>query len=385
MEKRPKIAISINLDWPIKRYHEVYKGIQQYAKEHTNWILIWDHYPEMILREYPETPYYDGIIGRIKYDAFNEGQKFNIPMVNTWLASKIKDISSVFCDYTAAGKMVAEHLLRKGFRNFVNIDHSDDTAANNFWNGFTEVVGKNRCQIKRYFISREVTDDKILWHQFHLDFNQWVKEWELPLAIISSMSEISPKIVTRCIENNLSIPTDVAFMTAGNDIAYEEDFTHHKVTSIDLNYFKVGYEAARLLHLKLKGETIPSSPVYIPPKNLICRESTDTYAIHDEVVKQALRYISDNFHRNIQVRDVVDHTSVARRSLEIRFMKALGISIVDEINRERVENLKLNLIESDENVTELAVKVGFSCPLHMRRVFHKYTGMTPTEYRKANS
>ena len=82
MNKKIKIAVSINLDWPLRRYHELYKGIQEYSKD-TNWVLVWDHFPEKALSRDRSTPYYTGIIGRIKYDAYEIARELKIPMVNT--------------------------------------------------------------------------------------------------------------------------------------------------------------------------------------------------------------------------------------------------------------------------------------------------------------
>lgn len=41
----------------------------------------------------------------------------------------------------------------------------------------------------------------------------------------------------------------------------------------------------------------------LPPQCLIIRESTDFYAVDDELVTQALRYIAANSHRDINVDD----------------------------------------------------------------------------------
>ena len=383
MEKQFKIAISINLDWPLRRYHELYAGIQEYATKNTNWILVWDHYPENALKASTDTPYYDGIIGRIKYDAYDAAKKFNIPVINTWFSSDIKDITSVFTDYTLSGEMAAEHLIKRGFRNFVNIDHRIDAASKVFYNGFVEAVKPYNCTVKRYLISRNIQDSSDLWSKFHNDFKRWSKKWTYPLGIVCSMSSLGPKITTRCQENGLRIPEDIAVVSSGNDLTYCEGFSP-KISSVFMDHFGVGYESARLLDLKLQGKEVEKKAYYIPPKGFVARESTDSYAVEDDVVKTALRYIADNSNNNIQVIDVVDQVPVARRSLEVRFQKAVGHSIVDEINRLRITTLKRLLVESDKKINKLYRESGFSSPLHMRRVFSKYTDMTPGEFRKKN-
>ena len=380
-----KIAISINLDWPLKRYHDLYAGIQQYNNEFTNWKLVWDHFPEVYLKRNKEVPYYDGIIGRVKYDAYNEAKRLNIPVVNTWQTSSlVGEIPSVINDFREAGKMAAEHLLKRGFRNFANIDHRISKASKEFHLGFSEVVKPYNGFYKRYLFSRNCDESLELWERFHDDFSEWVKEWKFPIGIGCSLSSIGPKITTRLGELGIDIPNQASVISVGNDLCYCEGHSP-KISSINMDYFSAGYEAARIMDMLLQNKNPPELTKVISPVNLIPRESTDTYAVDDPVVKSALRYIADNYNRNIQVVDVVDQVPVSRRSLEMRFNKEVSHTIIDEINRHKVTSLKRLLLETDQRINLLYCQLGFSCPQHMRRVFKKNTGMTPGEFREKMS
>ena len=379
-----KIAISINLDWPLKRYHDLYAGIQDYNKKYTNWTLVWDHYPENVLTESKTEAYYDGIIGRIKYTAHEQAIRLNIPMVNTWYSSDIEDIPSVFIDHFQAGVAAAEHLLKRGFRNFVNIDHRNDKTAKAFLEGFQSAVKPYKTPIKRYLVNRNLEASSQQWFKFHKDFSDWVEDWEFPVGICCSMDSLGPKISTRCLEHGLRIPEDVALVTSGNDLTYCESHRPH-ISSVDMNYHKVGYEAARMLDKQLQGKSLEKKHMFIQPMGFVARESTDSYAVEDEIVKKAIRFIADNVHHNIQVADIVDHVPISRRSLELRFKDAIGHSMIDEINRLRITTLKRLLIESDMKINKLYFHAGFSSPLHMRRVFSKYTGMSPSQFRQSIS
>ena len=383
MDKKLKIAISINLDWPLRRYYDFYEGIQSYANKYTEWTLVWDHYPQNILKDCKTEPYYDGIIGRIKHSAYNEAKRLNVPVVNSWFSSDIKDINSVFADHEKAGEIAAEHLLKRGFRNFANIDNRNEIVGKTFYKGFSDAIKPYGCKSKRYLISRKCTDSEEQWLKFHQDFKEWIKEWQLPIGIVCSTAAIAPRIITRCLENNLRIPEDVAIVTSGNDQNYYEGISP-KVSAVDIDFFKNGYECARMLDRKLKGEELPEKTLLIEPRCFIARESTDTYAVNDPMVKTALRYIADNSDKNIQIIDVVDQVPISRRSLEIRFNNEIGHTMVDEINRLRIMALKRLLLESDTKMNKLYRAAGFSSALHMRRVFSKYTGMTPGQFRKAN-
>ena len=381
MEKK-KIAISINLDWPLKRYHELYAGIQKYNNEHTHWNLVWDHFPEIHLSRSRTKPYYDGVIGRIKFDAYEEAKRLGIPVVNTWMTSSLAgEIPSVFCDFKEAGRLAAEHLIKRGFRNFAVIDHRVSKAAKSFYEGFSEEVKPYKKFFNKYLFNRNCDDSAENWKRFMDDFSLWVKAWNFPIGIACSSSSIGPKITTRLEEHGISVPNQAAVISAGNDLSYCEGQSPY-ISSVNVDDVKAGYETARMMHRLLNGEAIDSKIKLISPINVVPRESTDAYAVDDDLVKTALRFIADNYDRNIQVIDVVNNVPISRRSLELRFNKSVGHTIIDEINRHQITSAKRLLLETDSKINQLYEKVGFSCPQHMRRVFRRNTGMTPGEYKR---
>jgi LacI family transcriptional regulator len=381
LKDKKKIAISIDLSMALGRYHKLYAGIQNYAKN-TNWALVLDHYPESALRQCAEKPFYDGIIGRIKYSAYYEAQRFNVPMVNTWFQSDIEDISAVLIDSYTTGVLAAGHLLNRGLRNFALIDHNSK-ACDAFANGFRDTVDPYSAKIQNYTIGRTVSESIGSWESFCANFKSWCSDWQFPLGVAMSMDSYAPLVATRCLENGLSIPQDVVLIVGDNDESYCESI-EPKISSIKIDYFRQGYEAAKMLDRMLQGEEVENERVYIKANKVISRESTDIFISDDSYVTKAIRYIVDNFQNDIQTADVVKITGLSRRPLEIRFLKAVGRSIHEEISRKRVELLKKNLLETGNNISDLVAQAGFNSPVSMRRAFEKETGMTPSEYRTVN-
>ena len=378
----PKIAISINLLVALQRYQDLYSGIKDYSKKHTNWKVVWDHFPEYKLQQSQKKPYYDGIIGRIKKVTYEEASRLKIPMVNTWVGNDLEHLPAVLPDMKEAGFVAAKHLLNRGFRNFVNIDNRKDKASSAFYEGVLAALKPHKIPLKRYLINRTTGENGKQWVKFCNDFSDWAKDWQFPLAICSSTSCFGPNITSRCLENNLRVPEDVAFISAINDHAYCERHSP-KTSSVDVNLEKIGYEAARMLHRQMKGEVLEENRIFIPLTGVVARESTDTFAIDDKNVKMAMRFIANNINEHIDVSDIVEAVPISRRTLELRFSSTIGHSIKDEINRLRVISLKRLLLESDMNLNQLSQQSGFSTAKHMTRVFQKCTGMSPKEYRDA--
>ena len=381
--KNRKIAVAINFDWPLQRYHKLFEGIQAYAEKYTDWLLVWDHYPECRLEMSKTKSYYDGVIGRVSFETFEQSKRLGIPVVNTWSSNLIKDITTVTVDYYKAGEIAAEHLLLKGFRNFVNIDYRASESSTSFNNGFMNAAKSYKCKFERHLISYKCTSDLKTWNKLNSDFKKWSKKWQTPLGIYCSLSGIGPLVTARCIENGFRIPEDVSVITAGNEIAYCEGF-HPSISSVEINYFKIGYEAARLLDIQLQNKPVDQEWIRMGAVGCIPRESTDNYAVQDRDLKNALRFINDNYQKNILVTDVVDYVKISRSTLERKFLKDIGHTVFDEINRLRISSAQRLLLETDIEVADIGKTIGFSGSNHFIRVFKKLNKTTPGKYREIN-
>lgn len=106
--------------------------------------------------------------------------------------------------------------------------------------------------------------------------------------------------------------------------------------------------------------------------------------LSDRLVVKAVDFIKTNSFRQIQVRNVVEHVSISRRELERRFKKTLNRSIHREIKLTKVQLISKMLLESSDNISEIAAKLGFADVAHIARYFKDIEGISPLEYRKRN-
>ena len=104
--------------------------------------------------------------------------------------------------------------------------------------------------------------------------------------------------------------------------------------------------------------------------------------ILDRFVAEAARLIWTAGQHAMTVSDVVSHFPVTRRSLERRFQRTVGHTILDEIIRCRVERAKRLLVETDQPLKAVALAAGFSGTQHMSKVFNRAEGVAPARYRR---
>jgi transcriptional regulator GlxA family with amidase domain len=102
----------------------------------------------------------------------------------------------------------------------------------------------------------------------------------------------------------------------------------------------------------------------------------------DKPVKKAQEFIESNFQEKITVDQLATKFGIGRRNLERRFKEATANTIVEYIQRVKIEAAKASLESSRENVNEVMYKVGYSDNKAFRTVFKKITGLSPINYRQ---
>ena len=80
--------------------------------------------------------------------------------------------------------------------------------------------------------------------------------------------------------------------------------------------------------------------------------------------------------------DIAKELYLSRPYLSRKFIEETGISLTDYILNEKTEEAKRLLRYSDKSLTAISGYLGFSSQSHFSRVFKKYSGSTPGEYRE---
>ncbi|MGZ5247554.1 MAG: GlxA family transcriptional regulator [Flavitalea sp.] len=101
----------------------------------------------------------------------------------------------------------------------------------------------------------------------------------------------------------------------------------------------------------------------------------------DPEVKEAQDYIEKNIEERISVETLASRVSVGRRSLERRFKQATSNSILEYIQRVKIEAAKRSFENSRKNINQVMYDVGYTDTKTFRATFKKITGLTPIEYR----
>lgn len=100
-------------------------------------------------------------------------------------------------------------------------------------------------------------------------------------------------------------------------------------------------------------------------------------------VTQAISYIQSNYNRKISLASVAEHVGLSSGYLCRIFKEETSVSINAYINNLRMMKAGELLKDKNSYIKEVAVSVGFEDQLYFSRLFKRYYGATPSEYRSS--
>ena len=101
-----------------------------------------------------------------------------------------------------------------------------------------------------------------------------------------------------------------------------------------------------------------------------------------EDIDKILLYIEENLYDNITLESIADQFSFNSAYFSRFFKKKTGKRFIDFVTERKMEEAKKMLRYSDEKIVFIAQKLNYISMPHFLKIFRKYVGMTPTEYRR---
>jgi LacI family transcriptional regulator len=329
-----------------------------------------------------------GVIGRLASPEIIEAIfALNLPTIGMDLSDEqladrryIERVSEICPDSHAAGRMAAEHLLERGFRRFAFCGHpKDPNWSRQRAEGFCERLEEAGFGCNIY--QPPHTRSALFWNREYPSLTAWLQSLQKPVGIMTCNDTRGRQVIEACALGGMHVPNDVAVVGVDEDPLLSE-LSNPPLSSVALHGERGGYQAAELLHRMMLRQAKERQRILVEPLWVVSRLSTDVVAIEDRDVAEAVRYIRETARRPIQIMDIVKHSGISRRALEIRFHRSLGWSIREEIERVRIGLAKQLLAETDLPAWRIAENIGFSSEDYLGKVFRRVTNTTLSEYRR---
>jgi transcriptional regulator GlxA family with amidase domain len=102
---------------------------------------------------------------------------------------------------------------------------------------------------------------------------------------------------------------------------------------------------------------------------------------NDPEILKAQEFIEENYSDKLSIEMLAEMAGTGRRSFERRFKRATNNTVLEYMQRVKIESAKRSFETSRKNINEVMFDVGYSDTKAFRTIFKKITGLTPVEYR----
>jgi len=360
----------------------IIRGVWRYAREQGSWLLDLDPTEVDESTAIPAGMKVHGIIALVHTREFAKKLRaYGVPIVNV-SGTVLKGVTfpRVTSDSRAVVRVAAEHLHDRGFTSIAFCGEPNRQFIDHWAEAYQDVMSKMKIAPLVYMPSAKLSRHaKPASRQ--RDLQRWLQGLQKPVGVIGWDTEMCRHLAIACTVSGISVPEEVAIISLES-----EDLlgmvVHPPLSGVDVPVERIGYEAARLLDMLLRGHGKKVEDIFIPPLGVVTRQSTDVFAVDDPKLKQALRFIRDHAHEGITVCDVLRTIPVARRTMERRFNELLGHSPSEEIRKTKLEKVRELLLTTELPIPDIAEAAGFNYVEHMIPLFKKRHGVTPSKYRK---
>ncbi len=102
----------------------------------------------------------------------------------------------------------------------------------------------------------------------------------------------------------------------------------------------------------------------------------------NDLIRQAQEYIDSHFHRDMSLDDISRELNISPYYFSKLFKEETGENFVEYVTGRRMDRAKALLKNSDRSIKDICAEVGYSDPNYFSRIFRKYQGVSPTEYKE---
>jgi LacI family transcriptional regulator len=397
MKARPNVALIIETSVVYGR--QILHGIARYGRAHGSWSVFLDE--RELLAPPPDWLLGwdgDGVICRPTTPELAEvlAQR-GIPAVDLNDRYGFLGLPRISSDMPAVGRLAAEHLLERGFRDIAFCGFSGEVWSLERLRGVRDAVeDATGAELRGVFESPWASLRERPWQDERGRIAAWLGELPRPLGIVACNDVRGHHVLDACKYLGLAVPEEVAVVGVDNAETFCE-LCDPPLSSVVPDAERIGFEAAALLDSLMSAAKSPQvlAAVFEPsreacdrrigPRSVMTRQSSDVLAIDDPAIARAVRFIRERACEGISVADVASHAHISRSALERGFRRLLNHSPQEEIRAVRLKRIKQLLAETDWPLARIAEATGYEHPEYMMVQFKRVVGQTPSEWRQGIS
>jgi LacI family transcriptional regulator len=293
----------------------------------------------------------------------------------------------VVLDNAAIGVQAADFFIEHGHTNFAFL------AANVYRE---RIAGEIRCEAFRKRVMERlgihatfakytvgvVAENEDYWEECTGASDEWIKSLPRPCGVLVNGDREAANFLDICKRVSIKVPNELEILSINNSRGFCEQ-ARPTITSLFPDNARCAREAVNMLMALIANPNLPQEKrkVMVSSCRLVERGTTSGERGFGHVVARAREFITANACKGISVSDVVKEVGISRRLLEKRVREATGHSVLDMIQKVRLDNVCHLLKTTVMPIAEVTVRSGYELTSNLSRLFHRTFGMSMREYR----
>ncbi|WP_226527012.1 AraC family transcriptional regulator [Metabacillus niabensis] len=102
------------------------------------------------------------------------------------------------------------------------------------------------------------------------------------------------------------------------------------------------------------------------------------------LIQRICGYLTRNYDQKISIQTLCHLFNISPRHLNRLFKQETGQTIIEMVHNIRIEKAKQYLIETDEKVINVAIRVGYEDPAFFSRLFRRIVGCSPGKFKASS-
>lgn len=360
------------------------RGIVSYSRENGPWLFyrLPPYYNESVyggktILDWVKEWKADAIIGQWSEDAVDQLKELDIPVVLQNYRHRSTIYSNLTGNYRGTGEMAARFFAQRLYRNFAFFGIKGVVWSDERCEGYREEVER----IGGRFFCFETDKDTA---GVRSEVGRWLRELPKPVALFCCDDSHALFISETCKMENIDILDEISLLGVDNDELIC-NISDPPISSIELEVEKGGYAVGKFLHQQIRKELEGPFNVVINPTRIELRQSTEKHNIKDPYVLKLVKYIEEHSDAELTIKSLIEQVPLSRRNIELKFKNIMNTSIYQYILNCRVRRFANLLITTDRSLADIATEAGFHDYNNISRIFKKFMGCSPLEYRQKKS
>lgn len=107
--------------------------------------------------------------------------------------------------------------------------------------------------------------------------------------------------------------------------------------------------------------------------------------VSNHIINSAISFIAANYSRPVGLQEAASYLELSESHLSRLFKEETGLNFLQYLNAWRINKAAVMMKDPRKNISEIATGCGFPTPGYFAKIFKRFSGYTPTQYRDLES